>query len=172
MKIPSSFLVAAVAANIPFLMPDLSAQTEKFVPNYDESKIPAYVLPDPLEGVGTAEDWTKKRGEIYSLIEREMFGKAPKHNGDKIGFAEDVDAFEIMDGKARVSQPILKIAGQDVRLLMIQPAKAASAVPAVIGYNFGGNHTVMSDSRIVLGTVWERAGEEPRKAEDSERGKA
>ena len=153
-------------------MPEVSAQTAEFVPNYDESKVPAYVLQDPLEGVGTAEDWTKKRGEIFSLIEREMFGKAPKHDGDKISFAEDVDGFEILDGKARVSQPILKIAGQDVRVLVVQPAKSASQVPAVMGYNFDGNHTVMSDSRIVLGDVWGRAGEEPRKAVESERGSA
>ncbi|MDA0811888.1 MAG: acetylxylan esterase [Verrucomicrobia bacterium] len=152
-------------------MPELSAQTEKFVPNYDESKVPDYVLPDPLEGVSTAEDWTKKRGEIYTLIEREMFGKAPAYSGDKISFAEDVDAFAILEGKARVSQPVLRIAGQDVRLLVVQPAKAASPVPAFIGYNFGGNHTVMDDSRIVLGSVWGTAGKGPRKGEEAERGK-
>ena len=174
MKIPSSFLVAAVAANIHFVIPEVSAQAEKFVPNYDEAKIPDYVLPDPLEGVGSADDWAKKRAEIFRLIEREMFGKAPRYSGEKIAFAEDIPSFEILDGRARVSQPLLTIAGQDVRVLMIQPANvsAISAVPAIIGYNFGGNHTVMSDPRIALGTVWGRGGEGERKAEDAERGKS
>ncbi|MEZ5324490.1 MAG: acetylxylan esterase [Verrucomicrobiales bacterium] len=174
MKIPSSFLVAAVAANIHFVIPEVSAQAKKFVPNYDEAKIPDYVLPDPLEGVASADDWAKKRAEIFRLIEREMFGKAPRYSGEKIAFAEDIPSFEILDGRARVSQPLLKIAGQDVRVLMIQPANvsAKSAVPAIIGYNFGGNHTVMSDPRIALGTVWGRGGEGERKAEDAERGKS
>ena len=113
MKIPSSFLVAAVAANIHFVIPEVSAQAEKFVPNYDEAKIPDYVLPDPLEGVGSADDWAKKRAEIFRLIEREMFGKAPRYSGEKIAFAEDIPSFEILDGRARVSQPLLTIAGQD-----------------------------------------------------------
>ncbi|MCB1099304.1 MAG: acetylxylan esterase [Verrucomicrobiae bacterium] len=152
----------------------MSAQAEKFVPNYDEAKIPDYVLPDPLEGVGSADDWAKKRAEIFRLIEREMFGKAPRYSGEKIAFAEDIPSFEILDGRARVSQPLLTIAGQDVRVLMIQPANvsAISAVPAIIGYNFGGNHTVISDPRIALGTVWGRGGEGERKAEDAERGKS
>jgi len=50
--------------------------------NYDEAKVPAYNLPELLlmdNGirVSTAADWTARRAEIRSLLETEMFGRAP-----------------------------------------------------------------------------------------------
>src|SRR4051794_14231241 len=51
--------------------------------NYDETKVPAYSLPDPLvlsggERVGDAETWTKKRrSEVLRLFETHVYGKSP-----------------------------------------------------------------------------------------------
>ena len=51
--------------------------------NYDESKVPAYTLPDVLlcsDGtrVTTVEEWEqKRRPELFQLFETYMFGKAP-----------------------------------------------------------------------------------------------
>ena len=51
--------------------------------NLDESRIPSYVLPDPLiaaDGtrITTADQWTaKRRPEILRLFEMEVYGRAP-----------------------------------------------------------------------------------------------
>ena len=51
--------------------------------NYDESAVPAYTLPDPLhfsngDKVKDTADWmNKRRPEILSLFETEMYGKTP-----------------------------------------------------------------------------------------------
>lgn len=51
--------------------------------SYDESKIPEYVLPDPLvmqsgKAVKTVKQWeNKRRPELMALFETEMFGKMP-----------------------------------------------------------------------------------------------
>ena len=51
--------------------------------NYDESKVPAYTLPDPLTfGDGTkitdAETWSKRRRpEILELFAEHVYGKMP-----------------------------------------------------------------------------------------------
>ena len=67
------------------LLPCLS-MAQQFVANYDESKMPAYTLPDPLVfNNGTAvvdiKGWDKRRTEIYSLFEKEVFGVVPKWKG-------------------------------------------------------------------------------------------
>ena len=51
--------------------------------NYDESKVPAYALPDPLvmadgKKVTDAKTWTeKRRPELLALFETNVYGKAP-----------------------------------------------------------------------------------------------
>ena len=51
--------------------------------NYDESKIPEYSLPDPLvmqngKPIKNEKTWTKKRRpEIVSLFEENVYGKMP-----------------------------------------------------------------------------------------------
>ncbi|MFT4637209.1 MAG: hypothetical protein ACI8T1_000518 [Verrucomicrobiales bacterium] len=150
--------------------PGLRAQ-EKFVANYDEAKVPSYMLEDPLEGVTDATAWKIKRAEILALFEKEMFGRAPKFDGGKIAVGEALPAFEILGGKAMVSQPVIKVAGQDVRLLVILPAKANKPVPAFMGYSFGGNHTVFKDERIALAQSWMKDGK-AQEAKEADRGKS
>src|SRR5579859_3260315 len=51
--------------------------------NYDEAKVPAYTLPDPLrlqngERVRDAATWFhERRPEVVKLFETQMYGKAP-----------------------------------------------------------------------------------------------
>src|SRR5215208_4495918 len=51
--------------------------------NYDESRVAAYTLPDPLvradgQPVRTADDWRRiRRPELLALFEREVYGKSP-----------------------------------------------------------------------------------------------
>ena len=58
-------------------------QQKPWEPNYDESKVPAYELPDPLvnpdgSAVAGAEDWERiRRPEILGLFERYVYGRVP-----------------------------------------------------------------------------------------------
>ena len=52
------------------------------VSNYDEAKVGAYTLPDPLvfqdgRAVRDASDWTRRRAEIRALYESEIYGRVP-----------------------------------------------------------------------------------------------
>lgn len=162
-------IIPLLAASLTLtLTPPMKAQ--EFVANYDEDKVPEYTLPDPLAGVATAEAWPDRRAEIHALLEREMFGRAPRHEGGRIAFSDDREAFAILGGKARVSQPLLKIAGQDVRLLIVAPDGATEPAPAILGYNFDGNHTVLADERVALATTWDRSTGRPVPAEAGDRG--
>ena len=83
--------LALLFAAIPFaISAQTAAQAEIYkhfsaIANYDEAVIPAYELPDPLiandgHRVTTAEEWTeKRRPELLSMFEKEMFGKSPNH---------------------------------------------------------------------------------------------
>ena len=57
-------------------------------PNYDESKMPPYTLPDPLkmengQAVTSTKMWKeKRRPEIMQLFETHVYGKAPVHPKD------------------------------------------------------------------------------------------
>ena len=157
-------------AFLSLLFTGLHAQ-EKFVANYDEAKVPKYTLADPLEGVTDAASWKAKRTEILALFEKEMFGRSPKHDGGKIAVGDALPPFEILGGKAKVSQPVIKVAGQDLRLLVILPAVSDKAVPAFLGYNFGGNHTVFKDQRIALAQSWMKDGK-AQNAKEEDRGKS
>src|SRR5687768_13684669 len=47
--------------------------------NYDESRVPAYTLPDPLTGragpVRTREHWKERRAEILDLFRQHVYGR-------------------------------------------------------------------------------------------------
>ncbi|WP_075350335.1 glucuronyl esterase domain-containing protein [Algoriphagus marinus] len=82
---PLLFSVAFLLAQIPM---KLFAQNEA---NYDESKVPALILPDPFVSekgflIKSQDDWEKvRRPEIFDLFESEVYGILPK-DFDKISF--------------------------------------------------------------------------------------
>jgi len=56
---------------------------QQFVANYDEAKVPVFTLPDVLvfnngTRVATKKDWDKRRSEIYSIFETDVFGVVPE----------------------------------------------------------------------------------------------
>ena len=86
------------------------SMTSAAAANYDEAKVPAYTLPDPLiledgQEVADPETWfQKRRPEILKLFEREVYGKSPGRP-EKMRFeltSSDPDALE---GKAPPALP-------------------------------------------------------------------
>ena len=149
-----AFVLAVAAVSV-------SAQPKGF--NYDEAKVPAYTLPDPLlfndgSPVKTAADWTRnRRAEVFALFEEHVYGRAPKHRGGLRYRVLPVDA-NALGGKATRKQIQIELTtakwGPRVDLLIYLPNHVTGPVPAFIGYNFYGNHTIHADPGIKLPDSW------------------
>lgn len=149
---------------------------------YNESDVPPYTVPDPLvceDGsvVTTAADWTgKRRAEVFSLIEREMFGKAPPRPA--VVSKVDEDWTPALDGKLKRKQIAIslngKVDGPAMDMLLYVPADAKGPVPVVFGLNFQGNQGVSKDPGVRLCRSWlrekQRTGIVNNKATDDSRG--
>jgi len=137
--------------------------------NYDEAKVPAYTLPDVLTGldgvkVNDVKIWqTRRRPELLGLFADQMYGRTP--TGKVAVRVERVREELALDGLARRKQLRLVFEGNGVTrhvdVLMYLPAKARGPVPAFVGLNFNGNHTVHPDPGIALPTTWVR--DDPKK---------
>lgn len=152
------FSVIAMSLLLPTLSP-----AQKFVPNYEEAKIPKFTLPDPLVCVdGTkvtdAKTWkNKRRPELIKLFEKHVYGRAPEppRKGNAGGSSEIA-----LNGKAIRKQITISVerAEKEVKLhlLVYLPAKAKKPVPVFLGLNFMGNHSIHKDPGITLSKAWMR----------------
>ena len=154
-----------------------------FEPNYDESRIPAYTLPDPLvlsdgSPVANPDTWTtKRRPEILALFEEHVYGKSP---GRPEGMRFEVTAADknTLNGQATRKHVSVRFTPEDddhkMDLLIYQPNNRSEPVPIFVGLNFFGNHTVHADPAIPLSTVWMRdnrdKGVENHQATEASRG--
>ncbi|WP_372895500.1 acetylxylan esterase [Stieleria sp.] len=136
-----------------------------FEPNYDESKIPEYTLPDPLvtqsgSPVTTAEQWnTVRRPELLALFEKHVYGVSPPPCPIR---RKHVSSKTVFDGLAtRTEIDVLFGSADDatsMRMMVYVPKQRAGAVPAFLGLNFQGNHGVDDDPEIELNPGWFRVG--------------
>ncbi|MCA9442249.1 MAG: acetylxylan esterase, partial [Candidatus Omnitrophica bacterium] len=147
----------------------LSLAAEKFEPNYDESKVPEYTLPDPLvlsngEKVTDAKTWKEvRRPEILNLFAEEVYGKTPEAP-DLLRYQVIETSDEALDGKA-IRKQVRIFFTQDkaepkMDLLVYLPKESENPVPLMIGLNFYGNHTIHSDPAIILSDSWMRKNED------------
>jgi hypothetical protein len=131
---------------------------------YNESDVPPYTLPDALvcadgSRVTTAAEWTgKRRPEVFSLIEREMFGKAPARPA--VVSKVDEDWTPAFGGKVKRKQVAISLNGKadgpTMDMLLYVPADAKGPVPVVFGLNFQGNQGASKDPGIRLCRSWLR----------------
>jgi hypothetical protein len=121
--------------------------------NYDESKVNAFTLPDPLvckDGtkVTTPEQWwDKRRPEIVEDFDREVYGRVPKDvptvkwevvetKEEKVGEIPVVTK-RLVGHVDNSSCPQIKV---DIQLTLTTPADARGPVPVMMefGFAFGG----------------------------------
>ncbi|MBI3878424.1 MAG: acetylxylan esterase, partial [Verrucomicrobia bacterium] len=118
------------------------------VSNYDESKVGAYTLPDPLvlqngQPVRDSDTWLKlRRQEILKLYETEIYGRVPARAPKVTWEVGETDA-KALDGAA-VSKHIVGRIGEGadapkVNVVLYLPAKTAKPVPVLLQLNFFGN---------------------------------
>lgn len=129
--------------------------------NYDESKVPKFELPDPLKFedgrvVKTAAEWPARRKELLGLFETEVYGKSPARPKEISGKITDIDL--IHGGAVKQIQLEVKLTedGPAISVLIFRPAKVKGPLPAFLGYNFHGNHTVDANEKIRIPTSWVR----------------
>jgi hypothetical protein len=171
-----TFFLLLVSASIP-----LNAQ--KFVPNYDESKIPAYRLPDPLvfnNGIKVTDkkEWIKRRDELFRIFENEVYGISPIWKG-KLTATEISVKKDALSGKAVRKEIRLSLKNGNRELAMdilLYLPHSGKPVPVFLGYNFGGNHSVTDEPGISVTSSWMRNNKEngitDNRATESGRGKA
>lgn len=133
-------------------------------PNYDESKVPVFRLPEPLvtstgKKITSSKEWLEvRRPEILSLFEENMYGKIPGNLPlDSYRVVEQSD--NALDGRAVRKQVVLEFKGngRDLKVtLLVYLPKSGKKVPVFAGYNFYGNHAVINDPAIHITESWIR----------------
>lgn len=136
-------------------------------PNYDEAKVPAYTLPDPLvcadgSRVRSKDDWTKKRrAEVLNLFTEQMFGKAPGRPEGmhfKVLYS-DPDALGGLAIRKEVKVFFTKSEKRDfMTLLLYLPKNVKGGAPVFLGMNFKGNWGINADPGITMPEDWKRYG--------------
>jgi len=140
-------------------------QTEDgFIPNYDESKVPAFTLPDPLqtfEGttIRSSKAWEAEgRPELLEFFTQQVYGAVPGQM--EITSWELIEQSEkALSGTARRKQVKLTFEDNErsleCHILMYLPKNTRPA-PVFLGYNFYGNHTVTTDTMVYIPQAWSR----------------
>ena len=132
-------------------------------PNYDEKRVPAYSLPDPLicangRVVEAAETWwSVRRPEIIRLFEQDMYGETPENikgaQIERLHIASDA-----LNGIATRKQVTIHFTqapnGPKLDLLIYQPNQGRGRFPLFLSLNFSGNHAIHPDPGIRLSDAW------------------
>lgn len=157
------------------------AEADEF--NYDEAKVPAFTLPELLKSesgvaIKTSEEWnTIRRPEILRLFEEHVFGSLPPQIPRlRTRVRSSVD--DAIGGKALRREVTVFFTDDDhgpqMDLLIYTPKSATGPVPAFLGLNFNGNHSIESDPRLHITESWVRnskeLGIEDNRANEKSRG--
>ena len=136
-----------------------------FSANYDEEKVPAYKLQDPLKmkngtPVRTTKEWKKnRRPEILNLFREHIYGHSKKKpSGLKFKVIQnDPNA---LGGNAIRREVLITFALKEetpeVNLLIYLPKNTDGPHPAFLTTNFYGNHTINPDPGISITRSWVR----------------
>lgn len=139
-----------------------SLQAQDFQPNYDESKVPGYVLPDVLrttagKRVRNKREWERsRRGEILKLFEENIYGEMPK-SFDSIRYSIVNENKSAMDGKAHLKEVLIEVFNQQksvrINLVLFVPNDITKPVPAFVLINNRGKDN-MDPARITKSDFW------------------
>jgi len=129
--------------------------------NQDESKVPAFVLPEVLlsasgEKITTSEQWEKtRRPELLHLFSTLVYGE-PLTASSNINVRYETlhENPNALNGKAICKQVKIILSNnrlaREIYLLMYLPKTPKENIPVFLSYNFNGNHTVQPDPAIII----------------------
>ena len=144
--------------------------------NFDESRVPVFQLPSPLEHPGggrvaSAYEWVNfRRPEILDFYRKEVYGTLPPRP-DRMWFETLSVREDALDNTAIRKEIRIHLAMNSGRsrsfiMLLYLPKNADGPVPVFLGLNFMGNHATTDETDVMM-TGWNIAGE---LAEPDERG--
>ena len=131
--------------------------------NYDESKVPDFVLPPLLQDstgrpVKTIKQWEhSRRPEILFLYKQYVYGHSPKSSGQIVfqTINTSSDALENIGVRKEIKVRFTNDGDTaSMNILIYLPKSVAKPVPVFLGMNFYGNHTIHSDPGIALNEKW------------------
>lgn len=130
--------------------------------NYDESKVPAYVLPDVLKTAASKEvnsrmTWEKiRRPEILTLFENNIYGQMPK-TFSSINYSVTKKDATAMNGKATLKQVLIEVMNNNqsvkIHLVLFIPNNAKKPAPAFLLINNRGPENT-DPTRAVKSDFW------------------
>ena len=126
--------------------------------NYDESKVPVFRLPSPLdkaEGsrVVTAYEWmNSRRPEVLALYQKEIYGAVPSRP-DQMWFETLSVQENALDGTAIRKEICLHFARNNGKshsfvMLLYIPKHTTAPAPVFLGLNFKGNHATTDEKDV------------------------
>lgn len=137
--------------------------------NYDESRMPAYTLPDVLRcqdgtQVKTAEEWSsKRRPELLQMFKDVMYGELPPA-ADRVRYELLSEKKNARDGKAIRREVRIHFEMNDgcthfMDMLYYVPVDAEGKVPVFVGLTFMGNHVITKEPDVrITGTAGDEEG--------------
>ena len=120
--------------------------------NYDESRVPAYTLPDPLvcqdgSRVTSVRQWEqKRRQELLEMLTTQMYGRVPDDASKPLTSRVETIEKKVLGGKAiRKVVSLFLGEGPDAPVVSLQlylPRRAKGAVPVILGLSFVRNEAI------------------------------
>ena len=126
-------------------------------PNYDENKVPAFILPSPLnkaDGTQTASvtEWENyRRQEVLDLLAEHMYGKippAPKNM--QIILLSEKKVFGGLGTRKQIRLVFSDKFAENIAFDILAYVPKCKNAPCVTGLNFGGNHSIEEDTEILM----------------------
>lgn len=137
--------------------------------NYDESKIPGYILPDPLQmangkRVTSARQWMEfQRPVMLQLFKENVYGQYPGKPKNMHFKLASTDSSALNGMAIRKEVTIFFTTdekGPSMNVLLYIPKQSRKPVPVFTGLNFYGNHSVSNEKGIILSDKWIRDNKE------------
>lgn len=134
--------------------------------NYDESRVPAYTLPDPLKcqdgsRITSAKQWEeKRRPELQEMLTTQMYGRVPAAASKPLPCRVETIEKKALGGKAvRKVVSLFLGEGRDAPVASLQlylPRRAKGAVPVILGLSFKRNEAIAEAKEWQLGKILDR----------------
>src|SRR5690606_8790553 len=147
-----------VIATAIILLTSVSLNAQQNI-NYDESKVPDYVLPELLvtatgKAISSARQWEElRRPELLELFAAQMYGRTPDDSGITVRYELLTENPAALGGKATSKQVKFIFSNGkkelEALLLLLLPNGSAGNVPVFVGYNYKGNHSTFHDTTIL-----------------------